>query len=194
MTTFDQIETCARAATLTDAASRDELLQATRSDEWRVRYAACVALGDRADKGERDAATVPAIIEVLRREDAAPLYAQPQGYTFAHAGSPFAKSNLPPEADDATREAWRRRGRVKQAACWALGALLENSSVGEAGEFLHRYANSTDAQEDHQVRAAANRALGRIGDGASRPFLERATRDAEWCSACEARKALERIG
>jgi len=49
----------------------DEQLHALQSPDWRVRYAAAVALGDR-----RDPQAITGLLAALRLEDVAPLYSQ----------------------------------------------------------------------------------------------------------------------
>ena len=90
----------------------------------------------------------------------------------------------------ATRAAWERRGRIKQAACLALGCIGQPEP--RVLECLHRYA--TDQGQDYAVRAAACKALGLIHSPLSRPIVEQATADLEWCTKTEAQKAVQRIG
>ena len=183
--TFEQLETCIRLGRESDAASLAALFGFLASGEWRVRFAAAVALGDR-----RPPEAVTPLIELLKVEDAAPLFAQPHDMCGQPAGcNSRMEAKLPPDLPPGTAEAWRRRGRLKQAACFALGAI--GPAAAPALPFLQRYA--TDQKEDYAVRAAACRALGLIGDPSSRATLEQATGDGEWCTSAEARKALAAV-
>lgn len=110
---------------------------------------------------------------LLREEDAAPLYSQ--------------EKDLETPDGEGMREAWERRGRLKQAVCFALPAIA--AAGPGALEFLHRYA--TDQKEDYTVRASAARALGLLRHPSSCVALANATNDSEWCTQTEARKALE---
>jgi len=181
MTTYERMEACIAAAQSRDMCAVSRLLAALNDDAWEVRYAAAVALGDL-----QDAAAIDPLLDLLKAEDAAPLFSQP-GECFGTAGSTIAPTpGLPQQAARETLEAWRRRGRVKQAACLALG------SIGKAApsvlDLLHRYA--VDAAQDYMVRAAACKALGQIASPQSRGVLETAANDEEWCTKTEARKAL----
>lgn len=183
---FSLIDTCAALAEQCDEASLQELMERTRHADWRVRLSAVVALGDRADAG-----ALPALLEVLRQEDAAPLYTQVSHLAGAPAGATMlAPVNFGPEITAGLtpeiKECWRRRGRLKQAVCWALAAI--GAQAAPAVATLCRYA--IDKQEDYAVRAAACLALGKIGDASARATLELATRDDEWCTKTEAGKAL----
>ncbi|HBC87673.1 MAG TPA: hypothetical protein DCZ94_12010 [Lentisphaeria bacterium] len=183
--TFDMMEYCAANATKKDDASFKKILTCLSDDNWRVRYAAAIALGDRKDPN-----AVDALVQVLDNEDKAPLFSQPKLEGGAHAGSnvPFSVI-FPKGTTEATKEAWRRRGRLIQAACLALGNIGKTSP--KALEKLHRY--TTDQKCDYSVRAASCKALGQLASPESLPILEKATKDEEWCTSCEARKAVKKI-
>jgi len=128
---------------------------------------------------------------LLAAEDAAPLYTQQADLGGAPAGSPDERElAFPPGTTGATRAAWERRGRLKQAVCLALGAIAVTDQ--RALDALHRHA--TDQREDYPVRAAAAKALGQLHSPASRAALTLATQDPEWCTATEARQALAGLG
>ena len=93
---------------------------------------------------------------------------------------------VPANTPEETRLAWKRRGRIKQAICLAWGSIGQSDE--RVLEVLHRCA--TDTGEDAAVRAAASKALGQVGSTSSRPSLERAAQDQEWCTRTEARQAL----
>ncbi|MEI8197447.1 MAG: HEAT repeat domain-containing protein [Phycisphaerae bacterium] len=167
-----------------EATSR--LLALLEHAAWQVRYAAAVALGDRADPR-----SVPGLIRLLEQEDTQPLYTQKEDLAGAPAGASMAMTcSYPPEVSSVTLDCWRRRGRVKQAGCWALAAL--GPAARPAVTLLARYV--TDSREDYMVRAAAGRALGLIGDPNAVAALQQAAGDEEWCTRTEAQKALRRLG
>lgn len=183
---FPAMEECLRWAAERGAAAARDLQARLAHSDWRVRYAAAVALGDL-----RAAEAVPALLKALKAEDEAPLFSQPRSLGGGSAGSPAAR-----EADEILRttppevlEAWRRRGRLKQAICLALAEIGE--AAQEAVPILRRYA--VDQGQDYAVRAAACHALGRIAAEDNRDILTQASQDEEWCTRTEARKALQRL-
>ena len=97
--------------------------------------------------------------------------------------------DFPEGTTPATIEAWHRRGRVKQAVCTTFGLI--GAADPRVLAVLQRYA--VDQAQDYAVRAAANKALGLIGDRASLPAVTQATADQEWCTKREAMKAVVRL-
>jgi len=184
-TVFEKMEFCAANATQSDETAFIQTLALLSDANWRVRYAAAIALGDR-----RDPKAVDALVQALHRENEAPLFTQPKLEGGAHAGSndPF-NVIFPAGTTEETKEAWRRRGRVLQAACLALGNI--GTADPAALELLYEFA--LNQNRDYVVRAAACKALGQIADAESLPVLEKASKDEEWCTACEARKSVQKI-
>lgn len=182
---FGKMEYCALAGSMEDDQSLSELLQYMADPAWQVRYSAVIALGER-----RRREAIPCILGLLKDENMQPVYSQPPGIKSGDAGSniPFP-IHFPQGITEEIKEAWRRRGRIKQEACLALGKI----GHAETGilEVLHRYA--VDQREDYMVRAAACRALGQLGCRESVPILEQACEDGEWCTRTEAAKALAQI-
>jgi len=182
---FKRMETCIRAGALSDDASFHLLLTAVADADWQVRYAAVVALGDRADPAALDA-----LLSVLAYEDAAPLYSQPAEFASLPAGGNTApQCAFPAGTSQETIDAWHRRGRLKQALCTTFGRI--GSADPRVLAALQRYA--VDQAEDYAVRAAANKALGLIGDQSSLPAVTQAMKDQEFCTRCEATKAHARL-
>jgi HEAT repeat protein len=183
--TFDKMESCISSSGCKDEKSFDRLLESLSDGNWRVRYAAAIALGDR-----RDPKAIDPLLKTLQKEITEPIFSQPPLEGGAHAGSnsPFSVQ-FPEGTTEETKEAWRRRGRLMQAICLALGSI--GGSAPGMLEILHRYA--TDQSCDYGVRAAACKALGQIASKESVPFLEKAAADEEWCTKTEARKALDSI-
>jgi len=179
------MEICLARATDNDSASLDALLGMLGDENWRVRYAAAVSLGDRGD-----VRAIDALVEALRHELVEPLFSQPPLEGGAHAGSNTPYSvQFPPGTTEQTKEAWCRRGRLMQAICLALGNIASPSPA--ALELLHRLA--LDQKCDYSVRAASCKALGQLGSRESLPVLQQAATDEEWCTKCEAKKAIKRI-
>jgi len=158
--------------------STDELVAALAADNWQVQQMALWAL---AERGDIDTATP--ILGTLDAQDAMDVYGSPDQWAFDGVD------------DIDTRETWRCRFRVKQAACQALGRIGERHGPAALGarviDRLARYARSQD--EDYVVRAAACQALRGCRATAAREALETAATDTEWCTATEARKALQVI-
>ena len=185
ITHFELMDRCAEIGLAGDRAALPELFKLMMHDDWRVRYAASVAAGDL-----RAPEAIAPLMWVLWREDAAPLYSQPPLPAGGSAGSSGVTTPAFPEGTTPeTIEAWRRRGRVKQAACLALGYIGE--AAPQALAALQRYAVAPE--EDYVVRAAACQALGKINHPSSREVLLRAAKDEEWCTNHEAAKALARL-
>ncbi len=185
VTTLLRMDACAAVAEGGDATGLSDLVGALADPDWRVRYAAIVALGDLGDPQ----AAKP-LLALLQAEAREPLFTQPPLEGSGHAGTTeeFAVA-FPEGTTETTKEAWRRRGRLLQAGCLALANLGTPTAV--ALELLHDFA--TDQKRDYMVRAAACKVLGQIACPESLPVLEQATRDEEWCTATEARKALAAI-
>ena len=184
--TYTKMESALRAASAPDAASLSQLLDLLRDPDWRVRYAAAVALQDRGDP-----AAIPALLAALAAEDAEPLYTSPElpGADFDAAGARPVEVLFPEGTPEATKEAWRRRGRVKQAIALALGAIGSDDPAAVAA--LQR--NAVDQAQDYAVRAASCHALGEIADPASAACLEQACADEEFCTRHEALKAYRKV-
>lgn len=163
--------------------------------DWRVRYAAAEAMGE-----TRDPAWLPALTALFAREEQRALYSQPPAH-FSRAGGlpqiddtriaemigPLDFTFDEPPAPE-TLEDWRCRGRVKQAVLFAV------YEIGQAGEDLLALIHAVLARphEDYPVKAAAARALGRVGTAESIASLHIAEGIDEWCTQTEARKALKR--
>jgi HEAT repeat protein len=130
------------------------------------------------------------LLALLRAETREPLFSQPPLEGGGNAGATLVYPvAFPADTTEATKEAWRRRGRLLQAGCLALANL--GAPTAPLLELLHDFA--TDQKRDYMVRAAACKALGQLACPESLPVLEQATQDEEWCTACEARKAVAAI-
>lgn len=180
---FEKMEKCLRLGASHSRAAAGRLEAMLADADWRVRYAAAVALGDLGSEG-----SVPALMAALRREDQRPLYSQKEDLAGGPAGSParMRRSEVLARQSEETLEAWRCRGRVKQAVCFALAEM--GAAAVEALPMLSKYA--VDQGEDYAVRAAACRAIGLIGPAQCAAVLEQACQDGEWCTKTSARKAL----
>ena len=182
---FEYMEKCIAAGQANDAESFNMLLSALTDPDWQIRYAAVVAIGDR-----KNSDAINALVKILQDENAAPIYTQDADYGGAPAGSPYANEpNLPIGTTDETRDAWHRRGRIKQAAIIALGSI--GIADSQALELLHDYA--INQKEDYMVRAASCQTLGILASPTSKPYLEKAINDTETCTMMEAVRALERV-
>ena len=180
MTVYNKMEECLAGLNL-EAHSQDT--------NWRVRYAAAVAMGE-----SRDAKWLDTIERVYDLESKRSLYNQPparfpglaadETRLSEHIGP--LKAVFPIPADEETKEAWRCRGRVKQAVLYAvydIGAVSA-SMLAKLHECLE---NATD---DYCVIAAAARALGRVGNATSLEYLDKILAIDEWCTTTEAKKSI----
>ncbi len=185
MTVFEKMEFCAANALNQEDAAFSRILALLGDDNWRVRHAAAVSLGDR-----RDPRAVDALVETLNRENDAPLFNQPKLEGGAHAGSAAVFDVIfPPGTTEETKEVWRRRGRLIQSACLALGNI--GTATPDVLALLNDYA--LDQGRDYAVRAAACKALGQLARPESLAVLEKAAKDEEWCTSREAQKAIGKI-
>ncbi len=180
---FENMEKCIAAGQASDDESYNMLLAAMTDADWQIRYAAIVAIGDR-----KRTTAIDALVKILHDENSAPIYTQDADYGGAPAGSPYANEpNLPTGTTDETRDAWHRRGRIKQAAIIAIGNIgICNQN---ALDILHEYV--LNQKEDYMVRAASAQTLGKLASPTSKPFLEKAINDTETCTMMEAVRALE---
>lgn len=160
-------------------------------DDWRVRYAAAVAIGRSQDRR-----WLSLLKRMLALEDSRPLYTQPAAQFVNSTDDTRMAEQIGPIAvvfdqayDEFHQEAWRCRGRVRQALLFALYELGAADEELEAR--LQRFL--LDPGEDYPVKAAAARALGAVGGAASLPALEAARQFDEWCTQTEAGKAMQRI-
>jgi HEAT repeat protein len=167
---FLHIESLWQASTT--SAQRVALLESPR---WSLQQAALMALRDRPDPD-----AVPAILRLLRVHDQLDLYRAPNQRSLDGAPS------------ESTREIWRCRFRVKQAALLALGAIGATHgerAVGDEG-MARLHHDALDHTQDFVIRVAACHALRLINSPRSRDVLTQASRDSERCTATEASKGL----
>lgn len=173
--------------------SRPETIEqyATHPD-WRVRYAAAVAMGETGD-----GKWIDTLYAMLKYEDTRELYTQPRvlGFENSYDDTRMAEQLVPikeifdQDYPEDLKEDWRCRDRVKQACLFAVGDIGKVS--GEMLAYLH--ATLQRQGEDYAVCAATARALGTVGHKGSIPYLEKALQIDEWCVQTEARKAIKRL-
>ncbi len=163
-----EMERLLQLAESNDLAAPAEVIAGLGSPNWRIRYAAAVA-------AERcgTPAVVQALLATLRAEAKAPLYSQRDEMTD----------------DESILEAWRRRGRVRQAIYFTFAALGARAAAGipDAAQ------SATDQGEDYCVRMAACHALGALGGPVALQALRQAVNDAEFCTLTEARRNLRNL-
>lgn len=151
------------------------LLDSLHADNWQVQQAGLAALGDR---GETEA--LPEIEALLETQDKLGLYDCPYEWDLVSA------------PDSSEKETRRCRYRVKQAALIAILRCVEQDGPGIIEDSLldklHRYAVSRE--EDYPVRVAACDLLVALKRPESRPVLELASKDGEWCTATVAARAF----
>jgi HEAT repeat protein len=171
---------------LTDPAALEEHWD---HEDWRVRYAAAVAMGESGDTR-----WLPMLSELMAIEAGRELYTQPavQEFTGSYDDTRMAEQLIATEAifdrdyPEWLKDAWRCRGRVRQACLLAVHAIGE--APPDLLDMIH--ALLEDPDEDRPVQAAGSKALARVGDRRSITVLERALEFDEWCLGVEARTAL----
>lgn len=161
-------------------------------EDWRVRYATAVAIGE-----TKDAKWLDLLLQMLKYEDTRNLYTQPPvvGFENSYDDTRMAEQLVPikeifdKDYPEDMKEDWRCRGRVKQACIFAI------RDIGKASEELLAYLHDTLQKpgEDYAVCAAAALCLGYVGHMGSIPYLEKALKIDEWCLQTEAQKAIRRI-
>lgn len=181
MSVYDKMELCFRAG--------DGLAELCLDEDWQVRYAAAVAIGESGE--EKWLSMLEKMLEI---EDKRPLYTQPSvddanATRLAERIGPLKDvfENSPYTQEE--KEAWQCRGRVKTAAAEAVKKI--GKMTPGIREKLCTYL--TVDGNDYSVRAAAAGALGRAGDESVIPALEVAAGYDEWCAKTEAVKALARL-
>ncbi len=160
-----------------------------RHEDWRVRYAAAVAMGESRNKKH-----LPLIAEMFRYEGTRNLYSQPAvlGFENSYDDTRMAEQLVPikeifdNDYPEDLREDWRCRGRVRQALCFAVYDI--GQATPEILDILHKALE--DPKEDYCVKMASARALGKVGTAESIPYLHMALELDEWCTQTEAKKAL----
>lgn len=158
---------------------------------WRVRYAAAVAMGESMSEKWLDT-----IEEMLSIEQGRNLYSQPRvEFINSYDDTRMAEQLVPIEVvfdqeyPDDLKEDWSCRGRVRQACLFAV------CSIGKANDAILKriYGYLDDSGEDSAVRAAGARALRIVGNADSIPHLEKSLEKDEWCLQMEAKKAIAEL-
>lgn len=170
----------------------EKIEEYVKHPDWRVRYAAAVAMGETGDEKWNDT-----LLGMLEYEDTRSLYTQPavSGFENSYDDTRMAEQLVPikeifdQDYSEELKEDWRCRGRVKQACLFAVKEMGRVSD--ELLAYMHRLLQKPG--EDYAVCAAAARALGYVGHKGSIPYLEKALQIDEWCVQTEAKKAIRRI-
>jgi len=153
------------------------LIQALRDEDWRVRRAACKALGKIGDPQ-----TIPYLIQALQNEDE-----RVRGATY------WALSDLgDPQAIPYLIQALQNENDedLVQEVDAALDAILD--AIFDSQAIPHLIQALQD--ENSWVRTAACEALGKLGDPAAIAHLAQALRDEDGRVRGAACRALEAIG
>lgn len=161
-------------------------------EDWRVRYAAAVAIGE-----TKDAKWLDVLWNMLKYEDTRNLYTQPPvaGFENSSDDTRMAEHLVPikeifdKDYPEDIREDWRCRGRVKQACIFAI------RDIGKASDDLLAYLHAILQRpgEDYAVCAATALCLGYVGHMGSIPYLEKSLKIDEWCVQTESKKAIRRL-
>ena len=170
----------------------EKIEQYVNHPDWRVRYAAAVAMGE-----TKDEKWIDTLLAMLKYEDTRSLYTQPAvlGFENSYDDTRMAEQLVPikeifdRDYSEELKEDWRCRGRVKHACLFAI------RDIGKVSDELLAYMHTILQKpgEDYAVCAATARALGYVGHKGSIPYLEKALQIDEWCVQTEAKKAIRRI-
>lgn len=171
----------------------DALADGWEDPRWEVRYAAAIAMGETGDPR-----WLPVLLRLMAIEDGRDLYSQPRvlGFAGSYDDTRMAEQLIVTEAifdqeyPQDLLDAWRCRGRVRQACILAVHAIGSADDTWRAQ--LHRLLHDPD--EDFVVKTASAKALSRVGVPESVPHLRFALGLDEWCLNVEARKALRALG
>ncbi len=166
----------------------DALKKNAAHPDWRVRYAAAVAVGERGD-----ANGLYLLEEIVKGERARPLYSQPS-VRFENAPDDTAMAEMigpiravfDREYDDFTLQAWQCRGRVLQAAYFAYAKLGKESAFLD--EEMFRLLGE---DEDDAVVSAGYVAFAACGGKKTYDKLMQIGESKHYCAALERKKALQ---
>ena len=190
---FKNMEMCFAREVLTENEWEEIIAKAAVSDSFFVRYGAAVAISRYGNEKQLGLLT-----ELLNREEKEPIYGQKANLknTDADAGDNMVGNiGFPAHTSEKEKQAWQRRGKIKQAVCLAAAEICKRHGPLAEGErlldLLHIYI--LKQSEDYGVRAAAARALRAAGDEKSLDVLYKAQNDPEWCTKTEAKKSIRAI-
>jgi hypothetical protein len=176
-----QMEALMRAASQPGEGAVAELIAALGDPNWKLQQVAAELLGRLGNP-----AAVGPLLEVLARETPEVIYAD-DTLTWS-----AAREKLRAEGPDRFRLGtggadMTKRHRLKVAVIEALGRLRAREAVPALCGILE------DQREFYPVHSQAARALGRIGDPAALPALEKAAGYAELNTKVRARDAIARL-
>lgn len=166
-----------------------QIKPAARNENWQVRYAAAIAIGQHKDIGD-----IYYLKDMLQNENLRPLYTQPRAaFTGSGDDTSMAEKLMPltvnferPVSPEELA-AWQCRGRVKQACLYAAAA------IGFADDDLLQLIHGCLQDDDYSVKVAAIYALGFTGNKQSLAKLKLLAVSSEWCTRVEAEKAISRL-
>jgi hypothetical protein len=176
-----RLESLMRAATRGESGVAKKLLAGLGDRDWKVRQVAAELLG-RCGGG----AAVSPLLAVLEAESADRIYAD-ELFWWKDALAKYREDKTLWEAGPGSTPERVNRHRLKTTVIEALGRLRAKEAVPALCRILE------DQREFYPVHSAACQALGRIGDPAAVPALEKASGYAEINTKLRARDAIHRI-
>ena len=166
-------------------ASAAELISLLAHDDWQVRMAAALTLGERREEGAREA--LLACLDAERDEE---IFENKKAYCWFVRGNADAfegdKTPIRREDDPARFAAWSRRWRLKGQISRALGR------IGGPGVEEALLRSIKDGQDFHYYVCVCQ-ALRDCGTEKSLPALERFLNYEEWCTQRYAQDAVGAI-
>ncbi len=161
------------------------LAEILKSDNWQVRMAAAVALGERREKGARKA-----LLKCFASEFDEEIFENKKEYCWFVRGvsDDFTDGRTPVSPDDEPRRfaAWSRRWRLKGQIARALGRI-GGPGVEEA------ILDSIKDGQDFHYYVCVCQALRDCGTEKSLPALKRFLKFEEWCTQRYAEDAIDEI-
>ena len=131
---FKNMEMCFAREVLTENEWEEIIAKAAVSDSFFVRYGAAVAISRYGNEKQLGLLT-----ELLNREEKEPIYGQKANLknTDADAGDNMVGNiGFPAHTSEKEKQAWQRRGKIKQAVCLAAAEICKRHGPLAEGERL----------------------------------------------------------
>ncbi len=176
-----RLEALMRAAASGEPTALPLLLAGLADCDWKVQQVAAELLGCLGDS-----AAVAPLLALLERESADVIY-RDELLWWADARQQCAADDAPWRAGAGSSADAVKRHRLKAVVIEALGRLRARDAVTALCRIVE------DQREFYPVHSLACQALGRIGDPAALPSLEKASHYAEVNTKLRARDAVARI-
>lgn len=176
-----RLEALMRAAADDAATALPQLLAGLDDPDWKVQQVAAELLGRQGQP-----AAVEPLLALLGRETPETIY-RDELLWWAEANRRYALDDAPWRAGAGSSADAVKRHRLKAVIIEALGRLRATAAVPALCRLIE------DQREFYPVHSLACQALGRIGDPAALPTLEKASHYAEVNTKLRAQDAVARL-